>query len=66
MAQPSPRSRTRRWLGGTVSLALLASVVAPATSVAAEPTDMVLTWNAYAVTAISNSPAGISLFRDGG
>lgn len=58
MAQPSPRSRARRWLGGTVSLALLASILAPATSVAAEPPDMVLTWNANAIAAISNPPAG--------
>ncbi len=59
MAQPSPRSRARRWLGGTASLALLASVLIPATSaVAAEPADMVLTWNANAVAAISNPPTG--------
>ncbi len=58
MAQPSPRSRVRRWLGGTVSLALLATILTPATSVAAEPTDMVLVWNLNAVSAISNPPTG--------
>lgn len=59
MAQPRPRSKARRWLGGTVSLALLASILAPATSVvAAEPTDMVLAWNGHAVAAISNPPTG--------
>ena len=34
-----------------------ANLLLPASSAAAEPTNMVLTWNAHAVAAISNQPA---------
>ena len=39
-------------------MALLATILTPTTSVAAEPTDMVLVWNLNAVGAISNPPTG--------
>jgi hypothetical protein len=56
MAQSRQRSRARRWLATLVALALLAATaVVPVSSVtAAEPTDMVLEWNANAITALLN------------
>lgn len=58
MAVATQRSRFRRRLAGPLALALIgANLVVPASSAAAEPTDMVLTWNAHAVAAISNGPA---------
>jgi hypothetical protein len=57
MALAAQRSRPRRWLTGPVALVLVgATLLIPATSAASEPTDMVLTWNAHAVAAISNAP----------
>ena len=49
----SPARRGRRAVLALVITAILASVV-PATSVAAEPDEMVLRWNAHAVAALSS------------
>ncbi|MBA2720343.1 MAG: vanadium-dependent haloperoxidase [Chloroflexi bacterium] len=59
MAQPRQRSRSRAWLATLVALALLgATAVVPVASVtAAEPTDMVLEWNANAVSVIGSAAA---------
>ena len=51
-------SRVRRWLARSMALALLAgALVNPATSVAAEPTNMVLVWNENAVNVIGQPAA---------
>jgi len=53
--------RARQWLTGPIASALVAaSLMTPAVApvvVAAEPTDMVLEWNANAIAAIGNAPA---------
>lgn len=56
MTRSKQTSRARRWLVCLTALALVATVgIVPLASVAAaEPTDMVLDWNAYAVEALSN------------
>jgi hypothetical protein len=57
MTHPRHRSRARRWLGAPLALAFAAAtVMVPVASVsAAEPTDMVLEWNANAINAIQNA-----------
>src|SRR4249920_3253656 len=56
MTRSKPDSRIRRWLVGLSALALLAATLAiPASVAAAEPADMVLTWNLNAVNALSNA-----------
>ena len=65
MNRSRPTSRVRRWLGGLSVISLIGVVgLIPAASVAAaEPTDMVLVWNANAVNVISqpatNTPPGL-------
>jgi hypothetical protein len=60
-----PSARIRRWLAGLAVLALVGAIgLVPAASVAAaEPTDMVLVWNANAVNVIgqpaTNTPPGL-------
>lgn len=56
MTRSKPSSRIRRWLVGLSALALTAATLAiPASAAAAEPADMVLTWNLNAVNALSNA-----------
>ena len=52
-----PTARVRRWIAGLALLALVGAIgLVPAASVsAAEPTNMVLVWNANAVAVISQS-----------
>jgi len=60
-----PTARVRRWLAGLAILALVGAIgLVPAASVAAaEPSDMVLVWNANAVNVIgqppTNTPPGL-------
>jgi hypothetical protein len=58
MVQSTMRSRPRRWMSrGMAGVVVAASMIIPAASAsAAEPTDMVLEWNANAVTTILNAP----------
>jgi hypothetical protein len=58
MIQSRARSRARRWLSRTMAIVLIAAstLIPAASAAAAEPTDMVLEWNANAVPAILNAP----------
>jgi hypothetical protein len=59
MTRPRQTSKVRRWLVG-LSLPIvvaMAGLIPVASVAAAEPTDMVLTWNLNAVNALSNAPA---------
>jgi hypothetical protein len=51
------RNLARRWLAAGLGLAIVAAgMLIPVSAVAAEPTDMVLQWNANALATISNPP----------
>jgi hypothetical protein len=58
MTSSKQRTRPRRWLAACSALVLiLLAGLIPATSVAAaEPSNMVLVWNANAINAITNAP----------
>ena len=64
MSRSRQTSRARRWLASLTMLALLGlAAFAPGAAAAADPTDMVLVWNANAVNVISqpatNTPPGL-------
>jgi hypothetical protein len=67
MTQPRQLSRARRSLAAFAALALAAAtLLIPAASVAAaDPTDMVLKWNEYAIVTIGNSPTAVDPVRPG-
>jgi hypothetical protein len=56
MPRSKPRSRAQRWLAtfSAIVLIAVAGLIPVASVMAAEPTDMVLVWNANAVIALSN------------
>jgi hypothetical protein len=56
MSRSKPRSRVQRWLASFSSIVLIAvaGLIPVASVMAAEPSDMVLVWNANAVIALSN------------
>ena len=64
---PSQRTRARRPLAAIVALAIAAaSILIPAASVAAaDPTDMVLKWNEYALITIGNPSGAVDPVRPG-
>ncbi len=56
MTRDRSRSGARRWLSMPLAVVLLVtSMLIPATSAAAEPTDMVLEWNRNAIAVIGNA-----------
>lgn len=65
MLRFSAGRKAHRWLSTPLAaVVIVASMLIPASAAAAEPTDMVLEWNANAVSAISNantaSPPGLN------
>jgi hypothetical protein len=57
MQRSKPRSSARRWpaIVSAIALIVVAGLMPVASVMAAEPTDMVLVWNANAVIALSNA-----------
>jgi hypothetical protein len=57
MSMHTRRSAASRWRSSLLVIVMIAvSLAVPATSAAAEPTDMVLVWNERAIAAIGNMP----------